>query len=138
MRSIQKLSDDSPYDTDESFTAFLEAILPLFCSDPDRYLQRFEKTLEGTHLSAYAERALVAADKRYPRKQSQEYTEISAKTLILSGTLDWACPTEVSERMHTGIPGSILSLYANAGHLLWIEQPKRLFAEQSHFLGDIR
>jgi proline iminopeptidase len=110
----------------------------LFCFDPDRYLQRFEKTLEGTRLSAYAERALVAADKRYPRKQSQEYTEISAKTLILSGTLDWACPTEVSERMHTGIPGSILSLYANAGHLLWIEQPKRFFAELSHFLGDVQ
>jgi pimeloyl-ACP methyl ester carboxylesterase len=33
-------------------------------------------------------------------------------------------------------PGSTLSLYANVGHLPWIEQPKRFFAEVAQFLGE--
>ena len=36
--------------------------------------------------------------------------------------------------MHKGISGSKLSLYAHAGHFLWIEQPKRFFAEVTAFL----
>ena len=94
------------------------------------------KTLEGTHLSAYASNAQERADKLFPRKQSQEYSKVRAKTLILNGTVDWVCPSDVSERIHAGIPGSVLSFYANAGHLLWIEQPKRFFTEVSQFLNE--
>ena len=134
--AVQALNADLPHDTDESFTAVLNAILPLYFSDPERYTSVFVKTLEGTHLAAYAGNAQGKADKLFPRKQSQEYSKVRARTLILSGTVDWVCPSEVSERIHAGIPGSVLSFYANAGHLLWIEQPKRFFTEVSQFLNE--
>jgi pimeloyl-ACP methyl ester carboxylesterase len=134
--AIEAVESNLPTDTDERFTTFLKTILPLYFSDPDRYLPTFSETLEGTHLSEYADKAQTAADKLSPRTQSHEYGNIRAKMLILSGTVDWVCPTEVSERVHKGVPGSALSLYANVGHLPWIEQPKRFFAEVSQFLAD--
>ena len=134
--AIQALKDDSADDSDEHFGTFLERILPLYFSDPDRYLPIFEQTLKGTHLSSYASKAQTAADKLYPRSQSHDYVNIRAKVLIIQGTVDWVCPVEVSERMHVAVPGSTLSLYANVGHLPWIEQPKRFFAEVALFLGD--
>lgn len=134
--AIQTIEQNPPTHTDESFTQFLDAILPLYFSDPDRYLPLFEKTAEGTHISAYAGDSQEAADKLFPRKQSADYGKVRAKTLIISGSVDWVCPTEVSERMHAGIRGSVLSIYANAGHLAWIEQPDRFFAEVSHFLAN--
>jgi hypothetical protein len=129
------LHDDSADDSDEHFGTFLERILPLYFSDPDRYLPEFEQTLKGTHLSSYASKAQTAADKLHPRSQSHDYVNIRAKVLIIQGTVDWVCPVEVSERMHVAVPGSTLSLYANVGHLPWIEQPKRFFAEVALFLG---
>jgi proline iminopeptidase len=134
--AVQTIHDDPRLDTDEDFSKFLNSILPLYLSDPDHYLMDFAKTFEGTHLAVYAAKAQEAADKLFPRKQSKEYDRVRAKTLILSGTVDWVCPTEVSERIHAGIRGSTLSLYANAGHFLWIEQPKRFFAELTSFLAD--
>ena len=134
--AIEAINDSPPLEPDDSFSKFLNKILPLYFSDPDRYLSDFAKTFEGTHLSVYASKAQEAADKLSLRRQSKEYDKVRARTLILSGTVDWVCPSEVSERMHAGIQGSTLSLYANAGHLLWIEQPKRFFAELTDFLGD--
>jgi proline iminopeptidase len=133
--AIQALNDDSVDDSDEHFGTFLERILPLYLSDPDRYLPALEQTLKGTHLSSYASKAQTAADKLHPRSQSHDYVNIGAKVLIIQGTVDWACPVEVSERMHVAVPGSTLSLYANVGHLPWIEQPKRFFDEVALFLG---
>ena len=134
--AIQALKDDPADDSDEHFGAFLERILPLYFSDPDRYLPAFEQTLNGTHLSSYASKTQTAADKLHPRSQSHDYVNIRAKVLIIQGTVDWVCPVEVSERIHAAVPGSTLSLYANVGHLPWIEQPKRFFAEVTLFLGD--
>jgi dipeptidyl aminopeptidase/acylaminoacyl peptidase len=72
-------------------------IFPLYFSDPDRYLATCEKAFEGTHFSAYAQTVQEADDKLYRRNQSREYGNIRAKTLIVSGTVDWVCPVEVSE-----------------------------------------
>jgi proline iminopeptidase len=134
--AVEAAADDSADDNDERFGANLEAILPLYFSDPDRYMPTFEKQLAGTHLSSYASRAQEVADKLFPRYQSREYGQVRAKMLIISGTVDFVCPTEVSERIHAGVVGSALSLYANVGHFPWIEQPTRFFAEISQFPAD--
>lgn len=134
-KSAIEVINDEPQ-TDESFSNYLNKILPLYFSDPDRYLSDFAKTLEGTQLSVWASKAQEAADKLSLRRQSKDFDKVRARTLILSGTVDWVGPSEVSERMHAGIPGSTLSLYANAGHILWIEQPKRFFAELTNFLKE--
>jgi proline iminopeptidase len=127
---------DPPDDTDERFEANLKEILPLYFSDPTRYLHIFEEQYAGTHLSAFTEKAQEVADKLAPRYQSREYDKVQGKTLIISGTVDFVCPVEVSERIHNGIAGSTLSLYANVGHFPYIEEPERFFSEVSHFLAD--
>lgn len=134
--AIQADPNDTADDTDEHFEDYLAHILPLYFSDPDRYLPVFEAQYAGTHLSSFANRAQEAADKLAPRYQSREYDTIRAKTLIISGTVDFACPVEVSERMRSGIVKSILSVYANVGHFPYIEEPERFFPEVSQFLAD--
>jgi proline iminopeptidase len=134
--AIQADPNDTTDDTDEHFEDYLAHILPLYFSDPDLYLPVFEAQYAGTHLSSFASRAQEAADQLAPRYQSQEYDKVRAKTLIISGTIDFICPVEVSERMHGRIAGSILSLYANVAHLPYIEEPARFFSEVSQFLMD--
>lgn len=134
--SVEAAQNDPDEDTDEQFEANLAQILPLYFSDPSRYLPVFEQQYAGTHLSVFAEKAQDAADKLAPRYQSREYDKVQAKTLIISGTLDWVCPVEVSERMQPRIAGSRLSLYANVGHFPYIEEPTRFFSEVSQFLAD--
>jgi proline iminopeptidase len=124
------------YNTDEEFSTSLARILPLYFSDPDRYLATFEQQYAGSHLSSFARKYQRAADKIAPRYQAREYDRVRAKALIISGTIDFICPVEVSERMHQGIAGSELSLYANVGHFPYIEQPTRFFSEVSQFLAD--
>jgi pimeloyl-ACP methyl ester carboxylesterase len=120
--------------SDEEFERYLAGTLPLYFSDPDRYVLPFIQTYADTHLSSYAERMHNAADGRVARKQAQDYDKVVARTFILNGTVDWVCLPEGALRAHAGIRGSQLSLYANAGHVLWIEQPQRFFAELTRFL----
>jgi proline iminopeptidase len=135
-RAVEVALNDPDEDTDEQFEANLSQILPLYFSDPTRYLPVFEQQYAGSHLSVFAGKAQDAADKLTPRNQSRDYDKVQAKTLIISGTVDWVCPVEVSERMQTRITGSKLSLYANVGHFPYIEEPTRFFSEVSQFLAD--
>ncbi len=132
--AIAYFRKDQPIKTTEAFEKMLDTILPLYFSDPERYVPAFQDTLTGTQLSLYAEEAQDAADDQTSRKQSLDYGKITARVFILNGTVDWICPAEVAVRMHDGIRGSKLSLYANAGHVLWTEQPKRFFLEVTEFL----
>jgi proline iminopeptidase len=134
--AIEVFPNDSVDDTDEHFEAYLAQILPLYFSDPTRYMAIFEQQYASSHLSSFAGRTQDAADKLSPRYQSREYDKVRAKTLIISGTVDFICPVEVSERMHNRIVGSKLSLYANVGHFPYIEEPTRFFSEVSQFLAD--
>jgi proline iminopeptidase len=134
--AVEAALNDPDEETDEQFEANLQMFLPLYFSDPSRYQAVFEQQYAGSHLSVFAEKAQDAANKLAPRKQSQEYDKIQAKTLIINGTVDWICPVEVSERMQTRISGSKLSLYANVGHFPYIEQSTRFFSEVSQFLID--
>jgi proline iminopeptidase len=134
--AVDEAETDPPVDTDAQFEADFQKIGPLYFSDPTRYLPIFEQQYEGTHLFVFAEKNQDAADKLAPRYQSREYDKVRAKTLIINGTLDFVCPVEVSERMHSGIVGSTLSLYANIGHFPYIEDPTRFFSEVAQFLAD--
>jgi proline iminopeptidase len=134
--AIDVFPNDSVVDTDAHFEAYLGQILPLYFSDPTRYMAIFEQQYAGSHLSSFAAKTQDAADKLAPRYQSREYDKVRAETLIISGTVDFICPIEVSERMHKRIVGSKLSLYANVGHFPYIEEPTRFFSEVSQFLAD--
>jgi proline iminopeptidase len=135
--AVQEQAKKDPPDlTDEEFEIRLHALLPLYFADPQRYLPVFEKTLEGMHPSAYAQQTEVEAKKKEARDQTKDYGKVRAQTLIMNGTVDWICPYEAAQRAQAGIAGSQLSLYANKGHFLWIEDPDRFFAEALAFFGD--
>jgi len=119
---------------DDSFAATMNAILPLYFSDPQLQVPVFTTTLKGTHLSSFAQNARDVADLREPRKQSKEYARVHADTLIVNGDLDWYCPIEVARRMKSGIPHSALIEYRGVGHFPWIEEPKRFFLDIQKFL----
>jgi proline iminopeptidase len=127
---------DRHLDTDKEFDEDFARVSPLYFSDPPRYLPILVQQYSGTHLSVFAKKSQNAADDLAIRHQSQEYGSVRAKTLIINGTVDFICPVAVSERMHTGIAGSLLSLYANVGHFPYIEQPGRFFSEVSQFLAN--
>jgi pimeloyl-ACP methyl ester carboxylesterase len=120
--------------TDEAFQHSLLRMMPLYVSDPSRYLAASMKTLETTHLSAYALMAQDEAANRAARDQTRDAATIRAQTLILNGTVDWICPYPAAQRLHAAIPDSELRLYANKGHLLWIEDESRFFDDVRRFM----
>ncbi|RXH55369.1 alpha/beta fold hydrolase [Granulicella sibirica] len=143
---LAALKDDSQYKTavdavfhapslvdNDSFSATMNSILPLYFSDPQRQVPVFKTTLTGTHLSAFAQNARHPADLKEPRKQSEEYGRVHADTLIVNGDLDWYCPIEVARRMKNGIANSALIEYQGVGHFPWIEEPKRFFSDIEKF-----
>jgi proline iminopeptidase len=40
----------------------------------------------------------------------------------------------LSERLHEGIPDSLLVIFEESGHLPWLEEPDAFFAELERFL----
>ena len=119
---------------DAKFLASLTKMLPLYLSDPQRYLDPFIKSFGDSSLSAFSQIAEEDAMRKDARDQTRDLGRVRAKTLILNGTVDWVCPYPVAQRLHEALPGSQLSLYANRAHMLWIEAPDRFFAEVEQFL----
>jgi proline iminopeptidase len=136
VRELRKIDAEwrTPAFNDETFLASLNKILPLYVSDPDRYLAPFVKSFGDAGLSAFAQLAEEDSMRKEKRDQTKDLGRIRAQTLIINGTVDWVCPYPAAQRLHTGLPGSRLSLYANKGHFPWIEAPARFFAEVEQFL----
>jgi pimeloyl-ACP methyl ester carboxylesterase len=58
----------------------------------------------------------------------------ASKVLIMVGRHDYVCPVALSERLHEGIPQSLLVIFEESGHLPWLEEPNTFFAELERFL----
>jgi proline iminopeptidase len=136
--AVQEANSESqtPDLTTEQFEHSLGRLLPLYVSDPSRYLAPLRRALATTHLSVYAQVNEDAAQVAAHRNQAKDLRQIRARTLIVNGTVDWICPYPTAQRLHTEIAGSQLSLYANVGHLPWIEQPRRFFDEIVEFVAE--
>jgi pimeloyl-ACP methyl ester carboxylesterase len=60
--------------------------------------------------------------------------EIHAPTLVLHGTADRLIPLENGRLLAENIPGARLILYANAGHLFFVERAAEVNRDLRHFL----
>jgi proline iminopeptidase len=125
----------SPNLTDDEFGRLLTKLMPLYLSDPPRYAADVAKMTKTLRLSSFARSAQGEAAKKANRDQTKDVGAIRAATLILNGTVDWICPYQVAQRLHAAIPDSELRLYANKGHLLWLEAPSRFFEDVRSFLA---
>lgn len=126
---------DVPPKTDAEATAILLSFLDLYFSKPDKYVPIFLKQAAESQVSATTENAHEKADRVAARRQQKDYRAVQARIMIINGTVDWICPYPVAQRIHEGINGSVLDLYANVGHFPWIEEPERFFREVADFLN---
>jgi pimeloyl-ACP methyl ester carboxylesterase len=135
VKALREADWEKPDLTDEEFGRSLFAQLPLYLADPSRHLKMLQKATTGGRLSAYAVRAEFEAQRSAARDQSKDAPSIRARTLILNGTVDFICPYGVAQRLHAAIPHAELHLYANKGHMLWIEDRPRFFADVLRFMN---
>ena len=121
--------------SDKTMAEALARTVPIFFSDPDRYVPILNAAQGKAHLSAWANSAEGDADMEKDENQLALAHTITSKLLIINGTADVMCPYPAAQHLHEAVPGSQLSLYVNSGHFPWIEQPNRFFTEVGHFLG---
>ncbi len=69
---------------------------------------------------------------------SKRLSKVHVPTLVLCGTEDRLTPLSFSEALASGIPGAALQTLDGAGHMLMLEQPRRVAALLSLFLQTIR
>ena len=79
-------------------------------------------------------RQIAQADSGYTDEVQPMYTTISRPVLILWGREDTWIPLERGEVLHDMIPGSLLHVIPNAGHLVLEEQPGQLIRKTLLFL----
>ncbi len=128
-------SDDSFITTSTQFEQAATIMAPLYFSKPALYVPVFLEAIRDSDLSVFALHTHANADRKSGRNQTLGYGLIRARTLIFQGTVDCLCPVEIAENMHRGIKGSQLLLFANVGHIPWIEAGERFFDEMICFLN---
>jgi len=121
--------------TDAGFTQYLGEVLPLYFRDPERFLPIFKQTF-AYPIDYWATVHNGAADKAAPMPQSQQLGKVTAQTLVVVGREDFVCPVEDSELIARGIAGAKLVIFEHSGHLPWIEERPRFFAEVGAFLAE--
>ena len=123
----------NPAASDDSLEAFIAQVLPLYLHSPEKSLPLAQEQLSGP-ISSYAFTSQFAADAAFPTDQIKSLGAIRAKALIMVGRHDYICPVALSERLHEGIPKSLLVIFEESGHLPWLEEPNAFFAELERFL----
>ena len=79
-------------------------------------------------------RQMAQADSGYTDQVQPLYAGISRPVLILWGREDTWIPLERGEALHDMIPGSLLQVIPDAGHLVIEEQPDQLIKKIHPFL----
>jgi proline iminopeptidase len=123
----------NPAASDDSLEAFIAQVLPLYLHSPEKSLPLAQEQLSGP-ISSYAFASQFAADAAFPTDQTKSLGAIRAKVLIMVGRHDYICPVALSERLHEGIPESLLVIFEESGHMPWLEEPNAFFAELERFL----
>jgi len=68
---------------------------------------------------------------------SNRLGRVRAPALVLCGTEDRATPPQYSETLATGIPGAALQTIDGAGHMVMLEQPRRVAGALTLFIKTI-
>jgi len=82
-------------------------------------------------------RQIAQANSGYTDEVQPLYAHISRPVLILWGCEDTWIPLEKGEILHSMIPGSILHIIPNAGHLVIEEKPNQLIEKIHPFIKNI-
>ncbi|WP_420136656.1 alpha/beta fold hydrolase [Sphingomonas sp.] len=133
--AVHQLQAMPPKMSDDAMARAADTMTPIYFSDPARYVPILNAAQRNLHYSSWALSAEQDADLEKHENQLALAHTITSKLLIINGTADMMCPYPAALHLHDAVPGSRLSVYVNAGHLPWIEQPRRFFTEVGEFLG---
>ncbi|MBC2735452.1 MAG: alpha/beta hydrolase [Desulfobacteraceae bacterium] len=100
----------------------------------DAIIDRIVLPWTGPDGKAAFYRQIAQADSGYTDEVQPMYTTISRPVLILWGREDTWIPLERGEVLHDMIPGSLLHVIPDAGHLVLEEQPGQLIRKTLLFL----
>ena len=70
-------------------------------------------------------------------KATDRLGKVRVPALILCGTEDRSTPLQYSETLATGIPGAALQTIDGAGHMVMLEQPRRVAGALTLFIKTI-
>lgn len=128
-QEIEQLGD--PVDP-QWVRAFLDWF-PRFRAVPQWYVE--DRVQDGARIPASVWRASLAG--LSSARPPTDTGTITAPTLIVGGARDTLLTPEHQQSLVAAIPGSRLVTYAHTGHLVLWEQPERLAADLSSFLGTV-
>lgn len=117
---------------DEDVKRWLDAVLPLYWSDPTK-IKRFKDDFAAWTLSAEAYMGSELS-RRYPLDLRIALKNVKAPTLIVVGDDSFCCSPESATIMHLALPNSKLLLIEKCGHFPWLEQPSIFETRVSEFL----
>jgi pimeloyl-ACP methyl ester carboxylesterase len=132
VASIESLRRPVPKN-DNEFQKYMRAVLPFYFYDPQRNVPAFLETTIGAPCS-WAYHASIGSNRLAPLRQLETLSSIRASTLILVGSEDPFCSPVVADQIYQGLHQSEMVVFREAGHFLWIEQPKKYFDLIKRFL----
>jgi pimeloyl-ACP methyl ester carboxylesterase len=118
-----------------------EAIVPAYISgavhDPlsPEIMALYSKPWLGPEGQVIFYRGFAQMDEHWTNEIECDYDKIRCPVMILWGEEDHWLPLEQGHLLHSKIPGSILKVIPNAGHLMQEDAPEAIVANLLEFLG---
>jgi proline iminopeptidase len=131
---LAHIADPAP-NTDEEFTQYFKERAGFYLYDPSKDGAAFLQTMTNT-MTASIREAFLESPPPSQAPPLSDLEKIRAKTLIVVGRQDPACPLDESERIKLGIKGSKLVAIDKSGHFPWIEHPTEFFPPVIQFLEE--
>ncbi|KAI9035913.1 alpha/beta-hydrolase [Aspergillus affinis] len=122
--------------SDETFTASVNAIWPLYFSNPTQHLHSLLSAIGDHVMPVWCYEWVYGSDQVYEEsgEMVSRLGDVKAQTLIISGAEDLACRVESAEKMRDGIAGSRLVVCEECGHFPWIEAREKTLHEIRRFV----
>lgn len=131
---LAHISDPTPK-TDAEFTQYFKDRVGFYSYAPSTTVPAFLKTMTNT-MTASVNQAFIEGPPPSQAPPLADLGKVLAKTLVVEGMQDPACPLDESERIQSGIVGSKIVAIDKSGHFPWIEQPEEFFSAVMQFLKD--
>lgn len=124
-----------PQDNDDQLTAEFRRTFIVYLRNPTRDARAVERTLPETMVASSqgAEQVIEGTPQLH---EVEDLAKVRAKTLMIVGRYDIACPPGVSQKMHEGIASSRVQVLDDSGHFPWMEEPAAFFAGVDAFLSE--
>ncbi|KAH8427101.1 alpha/beta fold hydrolase [Aspergillus melleus] len=137
-RSSNKTQLKLDKSSDSAFTASVNAMWPLYFSNPAEYVPVLLSAIGGHVMSVWCYEGVYGSDRVYEEsgEMVRRLGDVKARTLIIAGAEDRACRVESAEKMRNGIDASRLVVCEGCGHFPWIEARLKTLNEIREFIEE--